>query len=164
MEWRSVPDHPNYEVSDLGEVRNARTGKVLKQFPRAGGYLGLCLWKHNKGWPVATHRLVMISFVGPRPEGLEVRHLDGDINNNSLDNLAYGTRSENIRDAVAHGTHYSPGRYQVECKRGHEFTKDNTRVYNGKRVCLECRRMRDRERYARKNMQVKEGDGRDKKP
>ena len=53
----------------------------------------------------AVHRVVLETFVGPCPEGQECRHLDGDKHNNHLDNLKWGTRSENILDRVEHGTH-----------------------------------------------------------
>jgi hypothetical protein len=45
----------------------------------------------------------MLAFVGPRPPGLEIRHLDGDPGNNALNNLRYGTRSENLVDKSYHG-------------------------------------------------------------
>lgn len=51
---------------------------------------------------VLVHRLVMEVFVGPCHPGLEVRHLDGDWRNNCLSNLAYGTRQQNMADAIGH--------------------------------------------------------------
>ncbi|MFY7922454.1 MAG: NUMOD4 motif-containing HNH endonuclease [Gemmatimonas sp.] len=49
------------------------------------------------------HALVMGAFVGPRPVGMQIRHLDGDPLNNRLDNLAYGTAKENSADRDLHG-------------------------------------------------------------
>ena len=51
-----------------------------------------------------VHRLVLEAFVGPRPEGMACRHLDGDRANNRVENLAWGTYSENERDKLRHGT------------------------------------------------------------
>lgn len=48
--------------------------------------------------------LVMLAFVGPRPDGLDVCHGNGNPADNRLENLRYGTRSENMRDALRHGT------------------------------------------------------------
>jgi hypothetical protein len=45
----------------------------------------------------------MTVFVGPRPERLECRHLDGDKANNRVENLRYGTRKENAEDMTRHG-------------------------------------------------------------
>ncbi len=52
-----------------------------------------------------VHTLMLTAFVGPRPANFECRHLDGNPTNNRLENLAWGTRSENQCDAVRHGTH-----------------------------------------------------------
>ena len=53
------------------------------------------------------HVLVCEAFHGPRPEGREVRHLDGNPGNDAPDNLAWGTHVQNMQDAVKHGTHYT---------------------------------------------------------
>lgn len=50
-----------------------------------------------------VHQLVALTFLGPRPKGQEVRHLDGNPLNNRADNLAYGTRTENIYDVMRIG-------------------------------------------------------------
>lgn len=42
--------------------------------------------------------------MGPRPDGLECRHLDGNPANNRLLNLKWGTRTENVHDSMLHGT------------------------------------------------------------
>lgn len=49
-----------------------------------------------------VHHAVLLAFVGPRPEGLLTRHLDGNCLNNRLDNLRYGTKSENSADFYRH--------------------------------------------------------------
>lgn len=51
------------------------------------------------------HLLVAAAFIGPRPPGKIVRHLDGNRKNPRWGNLAYGTYAENTQDAIAHGTH-----------------------------------------------------------
>lgn len=52
---------------------------------------------------VPVHRLVASAFLGPCPGGQEVRHLDGNPQNNAVTNLAYGTRTENILDVLRIG-------------------------------------------------------------
>ena len=102
-----------------------------------------------------NHRLVMFAFVGPCPPGQEVRHLDGDKLNPSLDNLVYGTRSENMRDMVRHGAH-ACFRLKPTCKYGHPFDEANTtyatRKRDGKRrrECRICHANRERARRARR--------------
>jgi transposase len=53
---------------------------------------------------VGVHALVALAFIGPRPNGQVVRHLDGDKKNNRPDNLAYGEKWVNAADARRHGT------------------------------------------------------------
>jgi hypothetical protein len=105
MTFKVIPGWP-YEVNELGEVRNINTQLTLK--PRKAGYKSMyryvMLQEHGLKRQVAVHTLVAEVFIGPRPIGHEVRHLDGDPTNNSLTNLAYGTSADNSADCIAHGT------------------------------------------------------------
>lgn len=74
---------------------------MLKLNKMKTGYVYVDLGKGNKE---LVHRLVLEAFVGPCPAGMECRHLDGDKSNNRLDNLCWGTKSENYHDKVKHGT------------------------------------------------------------
>ena len=91
------------------------------------------------------------AFVGPYPEGMEVRHLDGDPANNRWapgneqetqaagGNLIYGTHAENMQDMLRHGTNWQAG--VTRCPKNHEYTPENTRILkSGSRACLECGR------------------------
>lgn len=51
-----------------------------------------------------VHRIIAETFLGPRPTGAVVRHLNGDIEDNRAANLAYGTQQENVDDMLLHGT------------------------------------------------------------
>lgn len=102
--WKSIPGWP-YEAGDDGRIRNARTGRVLRQQRHKGGYLNVQLWSGGRFWTVGVHQLVALAFIGPAPsDSHEVRHGDGVRTNNHLDNLAYGLHLENMRDRDAHGT------------------------------------------------------------
>jgi predicted regulator of amino acid metabolism with ACT domain len=48
-----------------------------------------------------------MAFIGPRPATCDIRHLDGNALNNNIENLCYGTRAENVQDALKHGTMYA---------------------------------------------------------
>ena len=107
-EWRPIPGwEGEYDVSDHGRVRSwKRSGppRVLRPgFSYGYPYYNL----HRVGrkqFVRRVHVLVMLAFVGERPEGLQIRHLDGDPANPHLSNLKYGTRYENHADSVRHGT------------------------------------------------------------
>lgn len=89
-----------------------------------------------------VHSLVLEAFTGPCPEGMEARHLDDNPTNNRLENLVWGTRSENSQDAIRNDRHFYAG--LTHCKRGHELTPENTQKHasGGRRTCLVCRRER----------------------
>lgn len=116
-EWRAIPGHDGYEVSDLGRVRSYRAhggnrGGRLIETPRmkatrrhSTGYLTVVLQRGlGKSRPVAVHVLVAAAFLGPRPVGHQIAHKDGDKLNARLDNLRYATAIENAKDKVTHGT------------------------------------------------------------
>jgi len=95
-----------YEVSSFGRVRSHAWGKlrILNPYPNTTGYLLLNWLADGKRHSRLLSHLVLEAFVGPRPEGKETRHLDGNRRNNHLSNLAWGTRGENNEDKVRHGT------------------------------------------------------------
>lgn len=106
-EWRKVAlsgyeDH--YEVSSLGRVRRSTGGMILKTGAHPKGYRSLVLSVGGQRKTVLVHHLVLTAFVGPRPEGMETRHLDRDRTNNRLSNLLWGTSAENEADKRRHGT------------------------------------------------------------
>lgn len=110
-EWRSVPGYEGqYEVSSLGRVRSldrpvrirggsyrVSKGRVLTPLRHTGGYDAVHLGRKNQR---LVHELVALAFIGDRPPGAVTRHLDGDPTNNRVDNLAWGTQSENMRDVA----------------------------------------------------------------
>jgi hypothetical protein len=102
-----------------------------------------------KGWTV--HALVLLAHTGPRPEGMVVRHLNGDPADNRLANLAYGTYVENQADAVRHGTSQALiEAAKTACPQGHPYDSENTYVGRQyltgrpKRACRACKRESDR--------------------
>ena len=107
--WKDVVGYEGlYQVSDQGNVRSTKRkgtpGKLKKFGYNANRYFTVGLSKQSCKKTVCVHRLVMETFVGALPEGMETRHLDGDKYNNCLSNLCYGTRAENVSDKVKHGT------------------------------------------------------------
>lgn len=120
--WAPVPGYDgSYEVSTLGRVRSmARTITVLSK-TRSGvaRHIQRRLSERLIGENVSplgytrvrlgdelhfVHRLVLTTFVGPRPDGHICRHLDGDQSHNHLTNLAWGTTRENSADTDIRGT------------------------------------------------------------
>lgn len=119
--WKDIPGYEGkYQASNMGRIRSLDrmvrgvcryTGKeffrkVRGQLLRPGqfckcGHVSVVLGRGATGNPV--HQLVMKTFVGEPPEGMEVLHKNGDPTDNRLENLRYGTRTENILDVYRQG-------------------------------------------------------------
>jgi hypothetical protein len=106
-QWRDIPGYEGrYQVSDLGRVKSLKgTPKILKAGPR-NGYPSVVLAVDGVKTNRTVHSLVAETFIGPRPDGMEVMHLDGDRLAPTLGNLRYGTPSENQAMREQHGTTY----------------------------------------------------------
>lgn len=108
--WKAIPGYESrYQVSDLGRVRSINfwdgrrqvTGRVLRPGAMNSGRVSVALGRGNSRM---VHALVMLAFVGPYPPGLEILHGNSQPSDNRLTNLAYGTRSANIKMDYALGT------------------------------------------------------------
>lgn len=115
--WLPVVGFDGYEVSDMGRVRSTdrmcphtvkgrlffrhRKGVILKPGTAKSGHQFVVLGRGN-GFHV--HVLVLLAFVGPCPPRHESLHGDGNAANNRKGNLRWGTRRENVADAIRHGT------------------------------------------------------------
>lgn len=99
--WLPIAEAPRYRVSDSGLVAGVAV-PLLRQTPNRQGYLIVSLGGGHHGCRV--HKLVLDAFVGPRPPGMQARHLNGRNDDNRLSNLRWGTCDENAQDRLAHGT------------------------------------------------------------
>jgi HNH endonuclease len=91
-----------YEVSSLGEIIGP-SGKVLKP-GTASGYHCVTLCRPGERRNFLVHTLVLETFIGPKPNGMEARHLNGNRLDNRLENLCWGSKAENARDRDGHKT------------------------------------------------------------
>lgn len=149
--WRAAVGYPDYEVSNLGRVRSLKFTypRLLAATANRSGYLRVCLWEGNRSRHKFVHGLVCEAFLGPYPDGQEVRHLNDVKSDNRLTNLTYGTRSENIRDSVRNGT--QPQVKKTHCPSGHPYDVANTYVSpEGWRRCRACARQRESRRRDRR--------------
>jgi len=104
--WLPLLFAPNYSISNHGNVRNNKTGRILK--PGCGGpnrgYLLVMLPACGRFTTFQVHRLVCEYFQGPAPSANSViRHLNDISFDNRAENLCWGTQSENYKDSVING-------------------------------------------------------------
>lgn len=142
--WRPIPGYEGrYDVSHQGRVRSwhryrGEPGpRPVKAVPGGNGYLKVRLTADGRGKTWNVHQLVAAAFLGPRPNGYETRHRDGNHMHNHLSNLRYGTRSENAQDSIRHGT--NAALRKTHCPREHPYDAENTMVWaDGRRRCRRC--------------------------
>lgn len=92
-----------YFVSDVGIVYKSNMKAMHPQVNTRTGYCHLLLWKNGKPHTRYVHRLVAECFL-PNPCGKrEVNHKDGNKQNNSVQNLEWASRSENMSHAYRTG-------------------------------------------------------------
>ena len=108
---KRISNFPDYTITCDGRVWSFKTNKWLRPQKNSRGYLQFTLSNDHLKKIYAAHRLVLETYIGPCPKGMECRHLNGNRQDNRLDNLKWGTHSENQQDAVRHGTHYTLRRY-----------------------------------------------------
>jgi len=106
--WLLIKGHSGYEISSLGRVRSYRNrqGHPIDE-PRImtpGIVKGYPSIKLGRTFQAKVHTLVLETFIGPKPDGYVCRHLDGNSENNAVDNLCWGTQEENYEDRKRHGT------------------------------------------------------------
>lgn len=109
VEWRDVVGFPGYQVSDQGRVRSrhklGRGGglgsvwRLLKiRVNKQNRRHQVMLCRDGKKFYPYVAKLVLEAFVGPCPEGQEVRHLNDIRTDDRRENLAWGTRLQNMAD------------------------------------------------------------------
>jgi hypothetical protein len=111
--WKSIPEHPGYEVSNMGRVRSfwVREWRIIPDIEpmilrgsvhksHSIYYKRVSLRKRSKRF---VHLLVLSAFRGPKPIGKEGSHVNCDSLDNALENLVYATPVENNQHSVALG-------------------------------------------------------------
>lgn len=165
--WKPVIGYEGlYEVSSLGRVKSlARTvhrsngipqripEKYLRLTVPPIGHVVVSLYKLGGGLKGSrkhqVHRLVLESFVGPCPEGMQALHWNDTYGDNRLENLRWGTSTENSEDLVRNGKHGMKSK--IRCKRGHLLQMPNLKAKifedKGWRACKVCHREKDIARF-----------------
>ncbi len=111
---RPVPDFSGYLINSDAQlfsmIQNG-TGRMtdtiqrqIKPTVNRRGYLVVGLYRNRHNYFRSLHSIVALTFLGPRPDDMEVCHRDGNKLNCKLDNLRYGTHQSNISDRIGHGT------------------------------------------------------------
>ena len=145
-EWRTVAGTDGMlEVSNLGRVRSLLRGEpyILKTQKDKKGYHRLRITIHRQKMCFKVHRIVAQAFID-NPDNLpQVNHIDGNKDNNAVDNLEWISNRDNARHAIENGLWKSviegSRRENRQRMKGIIATKDN--------VYLEFDSISEAERY-----------------
>jgi len=112
--WKDIPNYEGlYQASNYGQIKSLakkygnngyHKQRILKPGKDKDGYLHILLSKNNVRRYTTVHKLVLETFIGPCPPGMQCRHLNENPKNNKSDNLKWGTPKENKADSIKHGT------------------------------------------------------------
>ena len=93
--WKNIPNWEWYLINEQGEVLNTRTNKPIKGDVNNIGYHRITLYDNGQKKRFCIHRLLATLFL-PNPDNLpEVNHIDGNKDNNGVNNLEWCTRTYN---------------------------------------------------------------------
>ena len=120
--WKDIPRYEGlYQASNLGRIRScARTiirknkikqqfkGKILSPEDNGNGYLRLILYKNKKKNSEYVHRLIASAFIENYYNCEQINHIDGNKQNNNINNLEWCTKSYNIKEAYRLGLKTAP--------------------------------------------------------
>ena len=129
--WKDVVGYPNYEVSNMGQVRSKERmieqkghtnnytrimkSRLLRQCKQNGGYHLVWLSNNGQSKPYTVHRLVATAFLPAQVNKNDVNHKNGDKTDNRVENLEWCSRSENIKHAYAELNRVKPHKKKVRC-------------------------------------------------
>ena len=101
-EWKVIESFPDYEVSNMGNVRRKSTKTIRHTYLNNSGYPTIKLINNGKRISKCVHRLEAIAFLENKQEYPCINHKDGNKENNNIDNLEWCTYSYNNQHAYDH--------------------------------------------------------------
>ena len=98
-EWRSISRYLNHQVSNIGRVRNANSGRIMKLSTNSKGYKNIQLSHKGERTNFKIHRLVALEFIPNPMNKPSVDHIDNTAkHNNTVGNLRWATTQEQLRN------------------------------------------------------------------
>ena len=128
--WWYIDGAPGYMISDKGRVWSIKSQQFIKPKPMdRKGHLGVCLSVDGEPRYYYVHRLMAKAFI-PNPDNYPiVRHLNDVKYDNSLENLAWGTKKDNALDAIRNGISYTPTKEDIEKMSLDEYKMEVAKYY-----------------------------------
>ena len=97
--FKVIPVAPEYMINDQGDIYSSYIGRLLRQKTGKNGYKEVSLVSNTIRTHYRVHVLVMLTFIGPRPNNLVIDHRNRNRADNRLSNLLYCTQNDNIKNS-----------------------------------------------------------------
>ncbi len=97
--YKVIEGFENYSVSNLGNVKNNKLRRIMKQGIGNNGYYRVGITNNNRCALIRVHRLVALAFIENVENKQNVDHIDNNITNNSVNNLRWVNQKENIQNS-----------------------------------------------------------------
>ena len=134
--FTKIPDYPEYYINEKCEIYSAKVNRLLKSRPNTTGYWFITFTYHSRSIQLLVHRLMVHAFCGFDLNSTdEVHHKDGDINNNSIDNLEILTQQEHRDITILEQNKRNLRLTNLVCSCGNKIGPKNV---SG--ICINCRR------------------------
>ena len=117
MEWRTIEEFPDYEVSDGGLVYSHKSHKELRQSRQPNGYMSVELFNAKGSRRFLVHRLVALAFIPNVNELPQVNHINEDKIDNRVENLEWVTARQNILHGTVRARRKAHTDYSTEARK-----------------------------------------------
>lgn len=136
--FKPVPEHPQYLVSESGEVYSTLTNKLFTKRVNSAGYYQTCFWLEGKNKYFLVSRVVASAYLGMSlyDETVEVDHIDNDKSNNHYTNLQVLSKKDHKAKTLKDRNHKA-ARYCSSCGLKIKYKKYNESYKLFK--CKSCR-------------------------
>lgn len=131
--WKDIKDFEGlYQISNFGKVKNSRTNRILKNKKDKDGYLYVILSKKSKIKALKIHRLVGMAFILNIKNKPQINHIDGNKENNNVENLEWCTHEENMKHAWKNNLMpiIEKGKYSKKSKIIYQIEPSNNEIVN----------------------------------
>lgn len=100
MVWKNIEGYSKYQLNIHGQVRNVKTGRLIKHWVHTAGYYAVELCESGCRKKHLVHRLIAEAFLDNPHNKDCVNHIDGNKKNNDIGNLEWCSKGENNVHAI----------------------------------------------------------------